>query len=1058
MSSFKCGHQPARRLGWAATAYHKQEVANPDPVPRKHCLLNDGRPDKRFGVRLSTWNVGSLSGRGTEVCEELRKRRVDVCCLQEVRWRGQGAKCLGAKGRRYKLWWSGNSEGAGGVGVLVKEELCEKVVEVLRKSDRVMTVVMAFEEEVVRIICVYGPQSGRTSAEKERFYDELASEWDRKNVGELVLGLGDFNGHVGKRIEGYEGVHGGYGIGERNMEGRMLLEFCDEKELCVANTWFQKGEKRKVTYSAGGNETEIDFVLVGQGERKLLRDVKVIPGELQHRLVVADLVKKVKKVVRKEASKRRKVWKLREDDTRAKFRGRVKELVSVDAPDVWKSFKEGVLRACDEVCGKRKGRRDKGNTWWWNEEVKEAIANKKDAHKEMRKNRTEENKARYVRMRNRAKRAVVKAMKEETVQELKELDKSPNEVFKFVKSMKKDGKDVEGGRCMRGSDGRLSFSEKDRGRVWKEHMEKIMNEENEWDQKVEADLVEGPVEGISREEVVKAIKEMKMGKAAGPSEVCVEMIEASGEIGIDVMVELCQRVLDGKGMPDEWTLSVLIPIFKGKGDAMSCGAYRGVKLLEHAMKIVERVLEKRIRSMVNVDEMQFGFMPGKGTVDAVFILRRLQEEYRDKGKKLYLCFVDLEKAFDRVPRKVMEWAMRKRGLPEAIVRAVMSLYEGARTRVRVGSELSEEFEVRVGVHQGSVLSPLVFAIVVDVVTEEAREGLMYEMLYADDLVLMSETMEGLREKFWKWKEAFESKGLKVNLGKTKVVVSGAEGEVSTSKVDPCGICGKRVMANSVLCVKCGKWIHGRCAKVKRVTPKLGRDFVCGRCEKRDEGLVEQVEELCEEVETVRSFCYLGDRVDAKGGCEAAVTARARLGWMKFRDCGELLNSKRFPLKVKGMVYRSCVRSVMLYGSETWCLGENEMALLRRTERAMVRAMCGVKLMDKNRTEVLMEMLGLEESVVQMAKANAVRWYGHVLRREDGHVLRRALDFKVKGRRKRGRPKRTWRKHVEEESRRVGLKKDDALDRDRWRKGVRDIATEVNPATSVTGIEPGLKLD
>ena len=82
---------------------------------------------------------------------------------------------------------------------------------------------------------------------------------------------------------------------------------------------------------------------------------------------------------------------------------------------------------------------------------------------------------------------------------------------------------------------------------------------------------------------------------------------------------------------------------------------------------------------------------------------------------------------------------------------------------------------------------------------------------------------------------------------------------------------------------------------------------------------------------------------------------------------------------------------------------------------MVRAMCGVKLMDKNRTEVLMEMLGLEESVVQMAKANAVRWYGHVLRREDGHVLRRALDFEVKGRRKRGRPKRRggsmWRRRA-----------------------------------------------
>ena len=105
------------------------------------------------------------------------------------------------------------------------------------------------------------------------------------------------------------------------MEGKMLLGFCNEKELCVANTWFRKEEKRKVTHSAGGNGTKIDFVLVGKENRKYLRDVKVIPGELQHRLVVTDLVtKKVKKVVRKEAVERRKVWKLKEDDTRARFK------------------------------------------------------------------------------------------------------------------------------------------------------------------------------------------------------------------------------------------------------------------------------------------------------------------------------------------------------------------------------------------------------------------------------------------------------------------------------------------------------------------------------------------------------------------------------------------------------------------------------------------------------------------------------------------------------------------------------------------------------------------
>ena len=167
--------------------------------------------------------------------------------------------------------------------------------------------------------------------------------------------------------------------------------------------------------------------------------------------------------------------------------------------------------------------------------------------------------------------------------------------------------------------------------------------------------------------------------------------------------------------------------------------------------------------MVKVVEMQFGFMPGRGTIDAMLILRSLQEEYLDKEKKLYMCFVDLEKAFVRVPRKVFEWAMRKRGIPEVRVRAVMSLYEGAKTRVRVGLELSDEFEVKVGVHQGSVLLPLVFALMVDVVTESVRNGLMSEMLYVDDLVLMSK-IEG---KVLEMEEAVEIKGLKDSMNRAR---------------------------------------------------------------------------------------------------------------------------------------------------------------------------------------------------------------------------------------------------------------------------------------------------
>ena len=140
-----------------------------------------------------------------------------------------------------------------------------------------------------------------------------------------------------------------------------------------------------------------------------------------------------------------------------------------------------------------------------------------------------------------------------------------------------------------------------------------------------------------------------------------------------------------------------------------------------------------------------------------------------------------------------------------------SLYEGAETNVRVGSSLLEEFSVKVGVHQGFVLSHL-FAMVIDEVTKNARKGWMKQILYADDL----ETMEELRENFDEWREAFESKGIRVNLGKTKLIVSGMEEEAFDSKIDPCGMCGTKVMSNSVLCSACGKWVHARCTNKKKV--------------------------------------------------------------------------------------------------------------------------------------------------------------------------------------------------------------------------------------------------
>ena len=142
--------------------------------------------------------------------------------------------------------------------------------------------------------------------------------------------------------------------------------------------------------------------------------------------------------------------------------------------------------------------------------------------------------------------------------------------------------------------------------------------------------------------------------------------------------------------------------FKNKGDATKRGNYRWFKLLEHMMKVSERVIEQNIRELVDIDAMQFGFIPGKGSMDAIFIARQLQERYLEKKKKLSFASVDLEKAFDLVPREVVKWVMRKLGVDEWSIRAVMTMYRNSKSLIRVNNTLWDKFDVKIGVHQGSV--------------------------------------------------------------------------------------------------------------------------------------------------------------------------------------------------------------------------------------------------------------------------------------------------------------------------------------------------------------------
>ncbi|KAK3511080.1 hypothetical protein QTP70_030147 [Hemibagrus guttatus] len=406
--------------------------------------------------------------------------------------------------------------------------------------------------------------------------------------------------------------------------------------------------------------------------------------------------------------------------------------------------------------------------------------------------RTEENRQEYKELQRRVKREVSKAKQKAYDELYTRLDTREGEkdLYRLARQRDRDGKDVQQVRVIKDRDGRVLTSEESVQRRWKEYFEELMNEENEREKRVEGvNSVEQKVDKIRKDEVRKALKRMKSGKAVGPDDIPVEVWKCLGEAAVEFLANLFNRVLESERMPEKWRRSVLVPIFKNKGDVQSCSNYRGIKLMSHTMKLWERVVEARLRKVVEICEQQYGFMPRKSTTDAIFALRILMEKYRDGQRELHCVFVDLEKAYDRVPREELWYCMRKSGVAEKYVRVVQDMYERSRTVVRCALGQTEEFNVEVGLHQGSALSPFLFAIVMDQLSEEVRQESPWTMMFADDIVICSESREQVEENLERWRFALERRGMKVSRSKggkwnkiTVLLLSGFTCGASFSKV------------------------------------------------------------------------------------------------------------------------------------------------------------------------------------------------------------------------------------------------------------------------------------
>lgn len=1001
-------------------------------------------------VRIGSANVGSMVGRSGEVVEMVGRRNIDFCCLQETRWRGESARVIEAAGRSYKFFWKGGDEKGGGVGVLVAEKWIEKVIEVRRCSERIMLLRVLVGKRVVNLVSVYAPQAGRSMEEKEGFWVSFGRVIDGVSDREGLIVCGDMNGHVGSVADGFEGVHGGNGYGVRNVEGEMLLEFADAKELTVLNTVFKKQDVKKITFASGGNNTQIDYILMRASERRSVVDVKVIPGEpclTQHRLLVG--VVKLQPATKKEkiSLSKCRVWKLREPDMKRKFQEIVQKKwglgVGGGVDGVWSGIRDSLREAAEEVCGRTKGMRKHRDTGFWSEEIGELVKVKRQKFITQHRTGEEVDKEAY----RVAKRVVKKAIgKAKDVERGAFLDKVELEFrrgngYKWTKQLLSSNKDVVGSGGVKNAEGKVVCEEVEMRKIWKEYHEKLLNEEFEWDRSSlgEVCATSGPAELLSLEEVRRAIAKSRDGKAAGPSGVVCEMLKAWDEVGVKCMTDICNAVVAEGKVPEDWKRSWMVNVYKGKGDALECGSYRGIKLLEQPLKVLERVVERRIRRIVEIDDMQCGFTPGRGTTDAIFVVRQVQERFLEKKRDLWMAFVDLEKAFDRVPRDVLWWALRKMKVDEWLIKIVQAMYEGAKTAVRIDGGESEEFGVRVGVHQGSVLSPLLFIIVIEALSREFKVGLPWEVLYADDLVLLADSEEALSAKLKVWKEQMEVKGLRVNIAKTKVMKCGVgSGQVEKSGKYPCPVCRKGVGRNSIMCVKCESWVHKRCSGIVGALKGI-TGFHCDSCKGKITRQTGDTGNLSMRgvgnFERIDKFCYLGDMMEAGGGVGWASRCRVRSAWSKFRELAPLLAKRGASLNVKGKLYSACVRSVMTYGSETWATGIEDLNRLVRAERMMVRTMCGVALRDGKSSVELLGRLGIV-SVAEIVERGRLRWYGHVERKGEEDWVSKCRKLEVAGDKGRGRPRRTWQQCVASDRKKYGMQRTEPSDKVKWRECCR----------------------
>ena len=968
---------------------------------------------------MNVRGCSTLESKRCEIGCMFKDRRMDVLALCETKMKGKGERVFGEIVGRVSGVERGRAKE--GVALLLSEWMVSRVVEWKEISSRLMWVRIRLGRECWAFISAYGPGVERSDEEREEFWDVLAGCIEELSRRNCVVVLGDLNARVGESE--IEGVMGKYGVPGENESGERLLNMCVEKELAIGNSFFKKKSINKYTWVrvTNGRVVEravMDYVLISGRMIGRVKDVHVFRGVAagmsDHFLVEAKVVVAKewgstaggcrREVVKVEELKKPEKKQEYQEKLKVVYDG-VKRRAVGEVEEEWKPMKESLVGSANEVCGKRfvGGCIRKGSEWW-NEGVRKKVEEKRKAFEDWlqcgRRGKYQRYKALNVEVKQMVREAKREANNKWGQDFGRSYEENKKKFWKELKRIRKGASKME--EVVKDRNGQLVKGNEARKR-WAEYYESLLNIGDNRVADVVANAgVQVPVmedvnEGeITKEEVERALKETKVGKAPGVDGVRAEMLKEGGVTVVEWLVRVFGVCFVLSMVPVDWVLAIIVPLFKGKGDVYDCSNFRGISLLSVVGKVYGRILINRIRDKTErvISEVQSGFRRGRGCTDQTFIVRQICEKYLGKGKDVYFAFLDLEKAYDRVDRDAMWNVLRMYGVGGKLLKAVKSLYADSKACVRVGNEVSEWFPVKVGLRQGCVMSPWLFNLYIDGVVREVNtrvlgrglrmvdangnEWEMNQLLFADDTVVVADSEKKLRQLVEEFGRVCERRKLRVNVGKSKVM----------------------------------------------------------RCTRNEDGGRLNVTLNGEVLEEVDQFKYLGSIIAANGGVEEDVRHRVNEGCKVLGAMKGVMKNRGLGMNVKRVLYEKVIVPTVTYGSELWGMKVNERQKLNVFEMKCLRSMAGVTRFDRLRNEEVRGRTGVRKELADRVDMNVLRWFGHVERMDNERLLKRVMNAEVDGQRTRGRPRAGWmdgvKKALNKKSMNVTEARERARNRNEWR--------------------------